>query len=369
MKPIRRVLVANPYGIGDILFLTPILRALRLIPTVERVDLLLGSRTAELIRSNPHVNEIYQVNKDDWHRRGRLSTFFEMIRLGFELRRKRYDLLLDYSARGEMGFWGGVFLGIPRRAGFDYKGRGRFFNVRVPLPGGYHSKHVVEYFCDLAQKAGVPVEDRWLEFYLEDKDRQQAAGFLNQKGKDWKTYIAVSPGGGESWGKDAHFKRWPVKFFAGFLERLKEEIVFDGVIILGSAAEHGLAASLAESVSLDCLNLAGAVNLVQAAALLEKAAFFLGNDGGLVHLARALDTPLAAFYGPVDPVVYGPFPAAKNAAAIYREGLECRPCYRNFRYRDTCPDRECLTQLYPEEALAILKSKEVLSGLEKAPIQ
>ena len=50
---IRRVLVVQPYGIGDLLFITPVLRALRLIPTVERVDLMIGSRTRAVIQGNP----------------------------------------------------------------------------------------------------------------------------------------------------------------------------------------------------------------------------------------------------------------------------------------------------------------------------
>ena len=36
---LKRVLVVHPYGIGDFLFVTPVLRALRLIPSVEKVDL------------------------------------------------------------------------------------------------------------------------------------------------------------------------------------------------------------------------------------------------------------------------------------------------------------------------------------------
>ena len=63
MKSLRRVLIVQPYGIGDLLFLTPVFRALRLIPTVERVDLLLGSRTETVVRANPHVDNFYSIDK------------------------------------------------------------------------------------------------------------------------------------------------------------------------------------------------------------------------------------------------------------------------------------------------------------------
>jgi len=47
--------------------------------------------------------------------------------------------------------------------------------------------------------------------------------------------------------------------------------------------------------------LAGETSLAQTAMVLGKSALFVGNDGGLVHLARALHVPLIAFYGPCRP--------------------------------------------------------------------
>ncbi len=167
----------------------------------------------------------------------------------------------------------------------------------------------------------------------------------------------MSPGGGESWGKDAHFKRWPPAFFADFINRIQPLAGFDGVIILGSRGEKELAEEAASAIQVPCANLAGDISLETAAALIEKSALFVGNDGGLVHLASALHRPVIAFYGPVDPVVYGPYPARPNAIAVYKENLECRPCYKRFRYKGDCATRECLQNLMPEEAVEFLKNR------------
>ncbi|MBI3313792.1 MAG: glycosyltransferase family 9 protein, partial [Candidatus Omnitrophica bacterium] len=206
MQSIRRVLVVQPYGIGDLLFVTPVLRALRLHPTVEKVDLLLGSRTEAVVEKNPHVDEIFSVDKDLFRRQGNLHTFQDILALGKKLRKNRYDLLIDYSLRAEYAFFGQFFLGIGRRVGFNYKRRGFFHNRRLSIPQGFCGRHVADYFCDLAEKSGIKVEDRFLEFYLTQADRLAAKQFLQEKFQN-KKYIAVSVGGGESWGKDAHFKR------------------------------------------------------------------------------------------------------------------------------------------------------------------
>lgn len=352
---LRRILIVQPYGIGDLLFITPVFRALRLVPTVECVDLLLGSRTDSVVRSNPHIDKIFIVDKDHFHRLKKSEVFREILQLGRELRTQPYDLLLDYSLRGEYAFFAQFFLGIKKRAGFSYKNRGFFHNIRLPLPEGFANRHVVDYSCDLAEAAGIPVRDRFLEFYPSLCDAEAADVLLKERFQNApKNFLVVSPGGGESWGKDAHFKRWPARFFADFINRLEKMENFDGAVILGSRGEKDLAEEVAHGLQIPSVNLAGEISLETAAAFIEKSALFIGNDGGLVHLASALHRPLIAFYGPVDPIVYGPYPQRPDAIAIFKEGLECRPCYQRFRYNSDCPTRECLQNLTPEEAIRLL---------------
>ena len=221
-------MIVHPYGIGDLLFITPVLRALRLVPTVETVDLLLGSRTREVVENNPHVNEIFVVDKDRARCQTRWENLRENLELGRKLRAKRYDLILDYSLRREHAFLGRFLLGVPRCAGFAYKKRAVFHTIRYPLPEGFWKRHAADFYCDLAEAAGIPVEDRFLEFYfppdptsLEKQVAQKLDGIS-------KPFLTVSPGGGDSWGKEAAFKRWPVKNFAGLIQKLQPKLPVKG---------------------------------------------------------------------------------------------------------------------------------------------
>jgi ADP-heptose:LPS heptosyltransferase len=49
------------------------------------------------------------------------------------------------------------------------------------------------------------------------------------------------------------------------------------------------------------------LDLLQAQALLERAALFVGNDSGLMHMAAAAGTPTLGLFGPTDESIYGPF--------------------------------------------------------------
>lgn len=365
---LKRVLVVHPYGIGDFLFVTPVLRALRLIPSVEKVDLLLGSRTAEVAAENPHVDEIFIADKGRYQRQGRLQTFREVSALGRELRAKHYDLMIDYSMRSEYAVLARLFLGIPSTAGFNYKGRGLYHSIRMPLPEGFHGKPAVDIYCGLAERAGIRTEGRWLELYIRGQARDEAAQKWKLKTgrSNFGRFLFISPGGGESWGKDAHFKQWPAPFFAELCSRLCSAGRFDGAVILGSPGEKKLAAGLSEKLSVPFFDFSGELTILESAALLEQAALFMGNDGGLVHMAHALRVPLVAFYGPVDPSVYGPSPASSQALTIYKKDLKCRPCYVRFRYNSACAKRECLQELTPDEAWRQIQESGCLDNVLSA---
>lgn len=366
-RPIRRALVIQPYGIGDLLFMTPALRALKLMPGVECVDVVLGSRTDIMVKNNPHVDEIMVVDKDRFHRQTKWQTFKEVFQLAKKLRRKKYDLMLDFSLRSEYAFLGLFFLGIKRRAGFAYKRRARFHNIKVPLQNGFADRHVADYYCDLAQKAGVPVLSRWLEFYPEAdlETRLEKLPALQNSKPDFAKCVVMSPGGGESWGKDAYFKRWSPQSFAHLSRKIAKRLPVEGTILVGSPGEKELAQDLESSLDGPVYNLVGELSLEETAGILGKSLAFIGNDGGLLHLARAMGKPVAGVYGPVDHRVYGPYPAGQGSAVIFHTELECRPCYKKFRYKSDCAHRDCLVALSADKAIEQLEEQGFLDYLSE----
>ncbi len=362
MRTLRRVLVVHPFGIGDLLFITPVLRALRLVPTVETVDLLLGSRTRAVVENNPHVNDIFVVDKDRMRRQTRWENFREVLELGRKLRAKHYDLILDYSLRREHAFCGRFVLGIPQCAGFAFKKRAVFHTIRYPLAEGFLKRHAADHYCDLAELAGISVEDRFLEFYFPPDAEALEKQVVKKMGGIGKPFLTLSPGGGDSWGREAAFKRWPVKNIAEFVRKLQTKLDVKGICILGSASEKELCEELKRSLGIPAVVLAGETSLNETAMILKKSALFAGNDGGLVHLARALEVPLIGFYGPVPPEVYGPYPPSQSAATVFKKGLECRPCYHKFRFNNACATIACLTELTPEDAIRSLDEQSFFEG-------
>src|SRR3989338_8519527 len=141
-KNFKRILIIHPYGIGDALFMTPVIRALK-EAGAERIDLLLGSRTKELFEGHPWVHHIYEWSKNrPQGRAASLKAMIDLVKKLGQLSWNRYDLCIDFSLSREYAFWAKYFFRIPVRAGFDFKHRGIFLNVKLALQDGFFDKQI-----------------------------------------------------------------------------------------------------------------------------------------------------------------------------------------------------------------------------------
>ncbi len=67
------------------------------------------------------------------------------------------------------------------------------------------------------------------------------------------------------------------------------------------------------------------MSLRESAALIERAALFVGNDSVALHLAGSLGRPVVAIFGPTAPV-FGFGPTGADDIVVEHLSLACRPC-------------------------------------------
>ena len=264
-----------------------------------------------------------------------------------ELKKLRYDLMVDFSNAPEYGFTGKFLLKIPVRVGFDYKQRGRFLTDKIHIEG-FSKKHIVEHYLDLLRKLEIPTPDEKLNFPVADKTIRWAKKFLDESGiKDSDLLIGISPGGGASWGRDANLKHWSQGNFSELAKLLIGEHRAK-ILLFGSYGEIELCKQVKDSINKkDVIDTSGRLDLKEFAALIKSCKVFICNDGGPLHIAKSQDASTVSIFGPVDSDVYGPYPR-NNRDRIVEATLSCRPCYRNFKMSD-CRRRDCFTNINPKE--------------------
>jgi heptosyltransferase-2 len=81
----------------------------------------------------------------------------------------------------------------------------------------------------------------------------------------------------------------------------------------------------------------------------------VANDGGVVHVATAVGTPVVALFGPSNAQAWGPYPVDDPGHQVVREQLVCSPCIHrghSFGTPQGCPARTCLALIEPSAVLA-----------------
>lgn len=349
-KSSNNILVVNPYGIGDVLFTTPLIRNLKQNFPHCFLACLLGSRTLQALEKNPFVDEIFVFDKGKFDNISFKDKLKMLFSLSGNLKKRRFDLMIDISNAPEYSFLAKFFLGIKTRVGFDYKGRGRFLTNRIKLEG-YNDKHIIEYYLDLIRLLEMRVdEDKKIDLFLDEEDRKFAGEFLENTGyKNREKLLAVIPGGGKSWGREAVYKHWPKENFAWVARQAIEKLGFK-VLILGGDDESEICRDVEKILGTagnKCINTCSKTNLRQSAALMAKCEVVLANDSGPLHMAVSQDVKTISFFGPVDELVYGPYPSS-DRYKVFTAEVNCRPCYRNFKF-EKCHRQVCLSGIKREE--------------------
>jgi len=131
-------------------------------------------------------------------------------------------------------------------------------------------------------------------------------------------------------------KDWGAERFAAVVQALAADFNF---VQLGSPGDPALPGAL---------DLRGRTTLREAAAVLAESVCFVGLEGFLTHLARAVDCPsVVVFGGRSAPDIFG-YPANLNLYAP----VDCAPC----GLRDGCPhDLKCMAEITPAAVTAAVR--------------
>lgn len=348
----KNFLIINPFGIGDILFTTPVIREIKENYPDSFIGYWCNERVRPLLEANPRIKQIFGLTRGDLKKIYKKSFFSGLgntLRLGWQMKRANFDICFDFSLDHRYSLFAKL-IGIPRRIGFNYKGRGRFLTDKVDI-SGYSGKHVVEYYLGLLRFLGIEAKERALELAITPAAREKARNLLAARGiEDDDLVVGLAPGAGGSWGKDASYKHWPALKFAQAADKIIGELKAK-VVILGDESEQPIADVVINAMRNKPLDLTGKIKLETLPAVIKNLNLLISNDGGPMHMAVALGIKTVSIFGPVSETVYGPYPEHRNHAVL-KWDLPCRPCYKNFRLFPCAKDKECLRSVGVEEVFA-----------------
>lgn len=279
------------FHIGDVLWLTPLLRALHQSFRRPAITLVAPPVAATVLAGNPHVSELlaYQPRDGEEGQRRVLAALagrtFDAALFGWA-RRSESRWLMQAMARA----------GVPRRINLEY--HDAFLDARETWPPATHegwffwgtmpSPRLLLYALD-ALIAGPPESDARLELHVSEAARRRADELLAGLGLGGRPFAVLSPGGLSS-------QRWPAASFARLAIALAEDLDL-AVLIEGSPDEAPLLREIGAAVAVEK---GGRVHVRQDpldifAALVARARLVVTNDSAPLHFAAALGVPTLYF--------------------------------------------------------------------------
>ena len=337
IKDKKRILIFNVNWLGDVLFSTAAIRNIRRNFPESFIACAIPSRCYQVLKGNPHLDEIIIFDEKDRHRG--LMAKLDFVRF---LKGKDFDtaILLHRSFSRALIC---RLADIPERIGHHTKKRGFLLTKKIKPPKR-DSVHRIDYYLHILEKAGLKIEDRYLEFFYSEEDLKFVDDFLHKNGiRKHYFVVALNPGG--NWLP----KRWPKEFWSELADKLIHDFQAK-VIITGSVSDIPLAGEIKNLMKEAPVLACGILNIKQLGALCRRLDVFVTADTGPLHIANAVGTKqIIALFGPTSAAITGPFPT--KGVVILQKDVGCKiPCYQVH-----CADNRCMKAITPEEVLRHIK--------------
>jgi len=274
------------------------------------------------------------------------------------LRRRRFATV--YAAhRSVRSRWLVRSTGAANRIGFKGRSAGWAYTESIRFNDRHHA---VERFLALAGLQGSATKgSSW--FDAPPDASEQARDLLHRSNVALThPYAVIAPG--TVWPT----KRWSERGFSELVDRITKGGL--QTLLVGNEAEAGLTARVAAgatSSSASVINLAGKTDLLQLAAILKGAAYAVGNDSGVGHLAAAVGTPVVTIFGPTATEHgFTPWSIAREVAEL--DALECRPCSRHGSTNCPLGHHDCMKRLGADEVYAAVNRLNLSPGRLEGPL-
>ena len=326
----HRILVIQTAFIGDVVLATALLQNLHAAYPAAKIDILVRQGADELFTDHPYINEVHVWNK----KKNKYQHLFQIIQ---NIRRIKYDVVINvqrYLATGIIT----VLSGAKKTIGFNKNPLSFLFSEVVA--------HQFGAAAEAAEAGARPAAQNSNSASLHETSRNHAllaslttapvakpalypsaANFATVQKWQSAPYICMSPG--SVW----ETKKMPAQNWIDLINAVPTNYT---IYLMGAPNETTLCAEILSGSSRGgVINIAGQLNLLEAAALIKGARLNYVNDSAPMHLASATNAPVAAIYCSTIPAFgYGPLSSVQFIVETL-EHLPCKPC--GLHGKKACP--------------------------------
>ena len=329
-------------GLGDLLMLTPAIRAYKKsFPDVE-IHFIVGKSNLQVLKNNPYIDKLYFVDDSKIFRgnlRKKISETVKLIKLIKTISPDKIFVLHRDWRWNLVSF----LAGVKERYGFKRDLKGLFLTHAVETSQEEHE--IMKYLKVFSMQEGFKEDGVKMDIFPSDTDAKSlekiAGGFLKEG-----IIIAVSPGGAANVKEEMDIRRWPLENYFHLVEKIIENTIYK-VLLIGGKNDILLTQKL-EIDKNRILNLAGKTNIQQTYLALKLCKVLVTHDSGPMHIGAAAGIPVISLFGPTYPIEKYPITNLKSIFIWKGKELPCSPCYKDGKF-PSCKTKECMYRISVDE--------------------
>lgn len=234
----QNILVINFGQLGDVILSLPALKAVRERFPDARITLLIGKPGADVVRIADVSNDQIVVDRVELRDGNMFVSVGKIFRLVKELRRRKFDFVIDLHSLSETNIFG-FLSGAKWRlyANRDRRSLDRLSNFPVKPPVEDRSLHHTDRYLAVLEALGITGLERTVRIVPPRSIVAIAESFVKKHGIENKTLVGLFLGAGHP------TRRWSIDNFVEVADRLSREPKTRVLVFLGpeeSNIRHGL---------------------------------------------------------------------------------------------------------------------------------
>lgn len=283
LKGIRKILIIQYKPFGDILLNTGYMPTLRRKFPEAQIDYLIQRPYVTLLEDNPYLDNLILMEKIKKHT---IRYYMERFRIMRIVREKKYDLVID-QLRGPGSAQITLYSGAKYKLGWQQKRWNWVYNYKVVRDNfRYYSRAKF----DLLKPLGIEEEPHNTYYKIQDESIDYIEKWLKKMNLTKEKIVVFSPG------TPVLRKQWSLDYYAKLGDMILNKTEFKLILLWGPGEKKDV--EYVENKMESKAIISPPTTFNQAGALLKNADMFIGNDGGINHLAVAMETPSITIFGP-----------------------------------------------------------------------
>lgn len=321
IPPKAKILLIKLRSIGDVVYNTAIYSPLKKCFPEAHLTVLVERASFDLVSHHPDVDEVLCFEK---------GSVWKQIKFYRRLMLAKYDVAIDMH-EGTRGAVMCYLTCAPIRIGNKPAKRSFLYNTKLDF-SDLKPKFPIDYQVALIKKLGVHFDHVGPSIYISESARQRARDLLTENGiQSGYKYCVIHPG------TKKVYDQWQYEKFSRLAEIIPKKYGAKVVLTCGpdEKAQVERVTKLMHSSEVICIQ----TGLQELGAITQGASFVVCHNGGYMHLASAMGTPVIALFGVVHPGVWKPL--GQRDQVVYKN-IECSPCYDHTRKPECYEgDAEC----------------------------